>query len=70
MRAYHVVIAAVSVILISSGVKLIFFWAPTAEATILSFKSPSMDISELHRNTNNLPVQKIHDMSFVFSDGD
>jgi hypothetical protein len=29
-----------------------------------------MDISELHRNTKNLPVQKIHDMSFVFSDGD
>ena len=26
MRAYHVVIAAVSVILISFGVKLIFFW--------------------------------------------
>ena len=70
MRAHHVIIAAVAVILIGIGVKLIFFWAPTAEATILSVKSPSMDISELHRNTKNLPVQKIHDMSFVFSAGD
>ena len=42
------------------------------EAKLLSVKSVSMDISEIHRNTNtnNLPVQKIHDMTFVFSDGD
>jgi hypothetical protein len=70
MRAHHVIIAAVAVTLIGIGVKLIFFWAPTAEATILSVKSPSMDISELHRNTKNLPTQKIHDMAFVFPDGD
>jgi hypothetical protein len=70
MRAYHVIITAVSVILISFGVKLIFFWAPTAEATILSVKSPSMDISEMQRNAKNLPMQKIHDMTFVFPDGD
>jgi hypothetical protein len=70
MRAYPVIIAAVSVILIGFGVKLIFFTEPIAEAKVLSVESMSMDISELHRNTNNLPVQKIHDMSFVFSDGD
>jgi hypothetical protein len=71
MRAHHVIIAAVAVILVGFGVKLIFFWAPTAEAK-LSVESVSMDISEIHRNTNtkNLPVQKIHDMSFVFSEGD
>jgi hypothetical protein len=49
---------------------MIFFTDPAAEAKVLSVKSISMDISELHRNTKNLPVQKIHDMSFVFSDGD
>jgi hypothetical protein len=26
----------------------------------------SMDISEMERNAKNLPVQKIHDMTFVF----
>ena len=66
MRAHHVIIAAVAVTLIGIGVKLIFFWAPTAEATILSVKSPSMDISEMQRNVKNLPTQKIHDMTFVF----
>jgi hypothetical protein len=52
------------------GVKLILFWAPTAEANLLSVKSVSTDISEVQRNTKNLAVQKIHDMTFVFSDGD
>ena len=70
MRAHHVIIAAVAVILIGFSVKLIFFWAPTAEANLLSVKSVSMDISEMHRNTKNVPVQKIHDMTFVFADGD
>jgi hypothetical protein len=46
MRAHHVIIAAVAVILIGLGVKLIFFWAPPAEAKLLSVKSVSMDISE------------------------
>jgi hypothetical protein len=44
--------------------------APTAEANLLSVKSVSIDISEVQRNTKNLPVQKINDMTFVFSDGD
>jgi hypothetical protein len=72
MRPHFVIIAAVAVILIGLGVKLIFFLAPTAEAKLLSVKSVSMNISEIHRNTNikNLPAQKIHDMTFVFSDGD
>jgi hypothetical protein len=51
MRAHHVIIAAVAVILIGFGVKLIFFWAPTAEANLLSVKSVSMDISEVQRST-------------------
>ena len=72
MRAYHGIIAAVAVILVGFGVNLIFFSEPPAEAKLLSVNSVSMDISEIHRNTNtkNLPVQKIHDMTFVFSDGD
>jgi hypothetical protein len=48
MRAHHVIIAAVAVILVGFGVKLIFFWAPTAEAK-LSVESVSMDISDRSR---------------------
>jgi hypothetical protein len=69
MRAHHV-IAIVAVILVGVGVKLTFFAAPTAEAESLFVKSVSLDISQMHQNTKNLPVQKLHDMSFVFSDGD
>jgi len=69
MRAHHV-IAIVAVILVGVGVKLIFFSAPTAEADPLSIKSMRVDVSQLHQNAKNLPVQKFHDMSLVFCDGD
>jgi hypothetical protein len=68
MRAYHVIIAVVAVVLTGFAVKLIFFSAPIAEASLLSVKSVSMDISEVHRSSKNLPLQKIDDMTFVFSD--
>jgi hypothetical protein len=68
MRAYHFIIAIVPVILIGFAVKVIFFSAPTAEATLLSVKGVSMDVSEMQRSTKHLPVQKIDDMTFVFSD--
>jgi molybdenum-dependent DNA-binding transcriptional regulator ModE len=69
MRA-HLVIAVVAVILVGIGVKLIFFSVPTAEADSLSIKSVGVDVSQLHQNVRNLPVEKSHDMSFVFSGGD
>ena len=69
MRAHHV-IAVVAVILVGVGVKLIFFTAPTAEADPLFIKSVGVDVSQLHQNVKNLPVQKLHDMSLVFPDGD
>ena len=69
MRAHHV-IAVVAVILVGVGVKLIFFIAPTAEAESLSIKSVGMDVSQLHQNVKNLPVQKLHDMSLVFPGDD
>jgi hypothetical protein len=69
MRA-HNVIAIVAVILVGVGLKLTFFVAPAAEADSLSIKSVSLDISQMHQNTRNLPVQKLRDMSFIFSEGD
>jgi hypothetical protein len=72
MRAHHA-IAVVAVILISFGVKMFFFSAPTAEADIHAGPSASMNVLQMqidHLNRNNLPVQKMHDMSFVFSQAD
>jgi hypothetical protein len=69
MRAHHV-IAVIAIILVGVGGKLIFFSTPTAEADTLSIRSVSVDVSQLHQNTRNLPVQTFRDMSLVFSDGD
>jgi hypothetical protein len=69
MRARHV-IAIVAVVLVVVGVKLIFLTAPTAEAVSLSVKSVGVNVSQLHRNVGNLPVENFHDMLFVFSGGD
>lgn len=70
MRA-HRVVAVVVVILISFGVKMFFFSVPTAEADIHAGPSASMDVFQIHidhPNRNNHPAQKMHDMSFVFSE--
>ena len=69
MRAHHV-IAIVAVILVGVGAKLIFFPVPTAEADLFSIKSVGMDVSQLHQNAENLPVQKFHDLSLVFPESD
>jgi hypothetical protein len=51
-------------------VKLIFFSAPIAKADARSVKSVNIDISQMHQSIKNLPVEKFHEMSLVFSDGD
>jgi hypothetical protein len=68
MRARHVM-AVVTVILVGFGLKLTFFSGPIAVADVGSVKSVSVDISEMHQNIKNLPVEKLHDMTFVFSNG-
>jgi hypothetical protein len=69
MRAHHA-IGIVAVILAGFGLKLLFFLAPIAEADLLGVRSVGMDISQMHQNNKNLPEQKIHDMTFVFSEVD
>ena len=69
MRAHHAV-TIVAAILVGFVLKLIFFSAPIAVADVGSVKSVSMDISEMHQNIKNIPVEKFHDMTFVFSNGD
>jgi hypothetical protein len=61
MRARHAT-AVVALVLVGFAVKLFFFAAPPAEAETRQ----SLDISRMHIG-KDLPVQKLHDMSFVFS---
>jgi hypothetical protein len=68
MHARHAV-AVLTIILVGFGVKLYFFPTPTAEADESSVKASSMEVLKMHENIK-LPTQKIHDMTFVFSEGD
>jgi len=66
----HQAIAVVAAILVGVGVKLIFFTPATAEVDSLSIRSVRVDVSQLHQNARNLPVQRFHDMSVVFPGSD
>jgi hypothetical protein len=62
MRLHHNAIALAAAVLIGFGVK---FPAP-AEADASGVKSSSMNVLQMHHK--GLPVQKMSDMTFVFSD--
>jgi hypothetical protein len=64
MRARHII--AVAFVLVCVVVKLTFFAAPIAEADARSIESGSVDVFQIHQSIKKLPVQAIHDMSFVF----
>ena len=68
MRSHHIV-AIATALAIGFGVKLFFFSAPTAEANIDVVKVPSIDVAKIPIDAA-LPMQKMHDMTFVFSDSD
>ena len=61
MRARYAT-SIIALVLVGFAVKLFFFPAPPAEAEM----RPSLDTSRMHVG-KELPVQKLHDMSFVFS---
>ena len=63
----HPAIAVVTIILVGFGLKLTFFSAPIATADVGSTKGVSIDVAVMHKNIKNLPVEKFHDMTFVFS---
>ena len=74
LREHHA-IAVVIVLLISFGVKMFFSSsAPTAEASIHSVPSAilsaSVNVLQLQRDvdTKSLPVQKMNDKTFIFTD--
>ena len=64
MRARNVS-AIVALVLVGFAIKLFFFPAPRAEAESRN----SLNVSRMHIG-KDLPVQKLHDMSFVFSHED
>ncbi len=72
LRAHHV-IAVVTVLLISFGVKMFFSSsAPTAEANMRAvpsaIPSASVNVLQMHRDAKSLPVQKMNDRTFIFTD--
>ena len=70
LHAHHL-IAVVAVLLISFGVKMFFLSsAPTAEANIRAVPSASVNVLQMHRDvdTKSLPVQKMNDKTFIFTD--
>jgi hypothetical protein len=69
MRA-HYVIAAVVIILVGIGVSLPFSAAPIAEADSASTRAVSVEAPPVQRNSESLPVQEVHDMTFVYSAGE
>jgi hypothetical protein len=68
VRSLH--LDLVSVISGLFGLKLTFFSAPPAEADAPPVETVRMDISQMHQNIENLSERRMHDMTFVFSEGD
>jgi hypothetical protein len=69
MRAHHT-IAIAAVILIGFGVKLFVLPTLAAEADMRTLSINALQMHFDYPNMKGLPVQKLHDMTFVFSDGD
>ena len=70
MRRHHA-ITIVAAILTGFGIKLFFFSGQAAEANMQS----TLQVSFIQTQDDpgvikNLPMQEMHDMSFVFSDRD
>jgi hypothetical protein len=69
MRAHHV-IAVVAVLVVGLGAKQFMFSPKQADANINAVSSASVDVLQMHRDidTKSLPVQKMRDKTFIFTD--
>ena len=67
IHAHHI-IAVVAVLVIGLGAKQFLFPPQQADAGINAVSSASISVIQMHRDINvkDLPVQKMHDMTFVF----
>jgi hypothetical protein len=68
MRSHHV-IAVAAILIAGFGLTLFSFSGPTAQGIAAGIKSSSRDVAQT-RGAADLPLQKIYDMSVVFSQGD
>jgi hypothetical protein len=68
----HPVIAIAAMLIISFGVKMFLMSAPTAEADTPAVPSARMNVLQMHRDidTKSIPVQKMNDNTFIFTDED
>jgi hypothetical protein len=68
MRAHHA-IAVVAVLVVGLGAKQFLFPPKQADANIIAVPSASVNVLQMHWDidTKSLPVQKMHDMTFVFN---
>jgi molybdenum-dependent DNA-binding transcriptional regulator ModE len=69
MRVHHV-IAVVAVLIVGIGAKEFLFPPKQAEADIQAMLSASVDVLQMHRDmdTKSLPVQKMNDKTFIFTE--
>ncbi len=72
MRARHVA-AALAVILVLFGGKVLFWPALTVGGDTVAAQGASIDVIQMHidyPNINNLPVYRTNDMALVFTGND
>ena len=72
MRALQI-IAVVVVLVVGLGAKLVVFPATEAEAkrtAVHKVSSNTLPTNSDHQNASGLPIEKIHDMTFVYSEED
>ena len=62
MRAVHVIVA----VLFLLGFSVKWFTVMAVEAASWAKGSVTLDVSQMHRDANNLPVEEFHDMPLVF----
>ena len=69
MREHHV-IAVVAVLVVGLGAKQFFFPVTEAEANLHAVSSASVNVLQMHSGIDmrTLPLQKINDKSFIFTD--
>jgi len=68
MRVHHVIFV-IAALLVGLGLKQYFFPPLAAQAEIPASPTASMNVLQMHvdhPNGNDLPVERMHDMSFIF----
>lgn len=68
MRRHHLI--AVVVVLVVGAVIKIAFLGARAEAEFKERMDTGVDVARMQSNAAKLPAQTMHDMTFVYTDGE